>query len=72
MAKPSLIDHAHGYALLIRRGLVAWMKAWPRPTREPPCDSGYNSRAAAFTVPAHLLQLAYVAHGVGERVRFPG
>ena len=36
MAKSSSIDHAYGYALLIRRGLVAWMRAWPRPAPEPP------------------------------------
>ena len=35
MAKSSSIDHARGYALLIRRGLVAWMRAWPRPAQEP-------------------------------------
>jgi hypothetical protein len=58
MAKSSLIDHAHGYALLIRRGLVAWMKAWPRPAQEPPCNLGLNSQAAAFAVPAPLLQSA--------------
>ena len=40
MAKSCSIDHAYGYALLIRRGLVAWMKAWPRPAQEPPRDLG--------------------------------
>ena len=40
MAKSCSIDHSYGYALLIRRGLVAWMKAWPRPAQEPPRDPG--------------------------------
>ena len=31
MAKACAIDHTYAYSLLIRRGLVAWMKAWPRP-----------------------------------------
>ena len=58
MAKSSSIDHARGYALLIRRGLVAWMRAWPRPAQDPPRDWGSNSRAAALPVPSHLLQSA--------------
>ena len=35
MTKSSSIDHPRGYALLIRRGLVAWMRAWPQPAQEP-------------------------------------
>src|SRR5262249_53130280 len=58
MAKSGLIDHSYGYALLIRRGLVAWMKAWPRPGPEPPRDRGAGSRVDALTVPSHLLQSA--------------
>jgi hypothetical protein len=58
MAKSSSIDNSYGYALLIRRGLVAWMKAWPRPAREPPRDLGSGSRDDALTIPADLLQSA--------------
>ena len=58
MAKSGSIDNSYGYALLIRRGLVAWMKAWPRPVQEPPRDPGPGSRVDAFTVPSHLLQSA--------------
>jgi hypothetical protein len=58
MVKSSSIDHAHGYALLIRRGLVTWMKAWPGPAQEPTRDLGSGSRAAALTVPSHLLHSA--------------
>jgi hypothetical protein len=57
MNKSSSIDHARGYALLIRRGLVAWMGAWPRPAQEP-CDRQPSPRAAALTVPPHLLHSA--------------
>jgi hypothetical protein len=57
MAKSSSIDHARGYALLIRRGLVAWMRAWPRPAQEP-CNWQSSPRAAALTVPPHLLHPA--------------
>jgi hypothetical protein len=58
MAKSSSIDHTYGYALLIRRGLVTWMKAWPRPAQAPTRDLGSGSRAAALTVPSHLLHSA--------------
>jgi hypothetical protein len=58
MVKSSSIDHAHGYALLIRRGLVTWMKAWPGPAQAPTRDLGSGSRAAALTVPSHLLHSA--------------
>jgi hypothetical protein len=51
-------ETSYGYALLIRRGLVAWMKAWPRPAREPPRDQGSGPRVDAPPVPAHLLQSA--------------
>ena len=52
------IDNSYGYALLIRRGLVAWMRAWPRPAQEPPRDPGSGSRVDPLTVPSHLLQSA--------------
>ena len=58
MAKSCSIDHAYGYALLVRRGLVAWMKAWPRPAQEPTRDRGSGSTVDALTVPSHLLQSA--------------
>src|SRR5262249_31090004 len=58
MTKSGSVDNSYGYALLIRRGLVAWMKAWPRPAREPPHDLGSGPRADALTVPSHLLQSA--------------
>jgi hypothetical protein len=58
MAKSGSIDNSYGYALLIRRGLVAWMKAWPRPAQEPPRDPGSGSRGDEFTIPSHLLQSA--------------
>jgi hypothetical protein len=58
MAKSCLIDNSYGYALLIRRGLVAWMKAWPRPAQEPPRDLGSGSQVDALAVPPHLLQSA--------------
>ena len=58
MAKSSSIAHARGYALLIRRGLTAWMKAWPLAAREPPHDLGSGSRVDALTAPSHLLQSA--------------
>jgi hypothetical protein len=58
MAKSSSIDHARGYALLIRRGVVAWMRAWPQPAQDPPRDWGSNSRAAALPAPSHLFQSA--------------
>jgi hypothetical protein len=57
MAKSSSIDHTRGYALLIRRGLVAWMRAWPQPAPKP-CDWQSSPRAAALTVPPHLLPSA--------------
>ena len=52
------IDNSYGYALLLRRGLVAWMKAWPRAVQEPPCDSGSAAGVDRLTAPSHLLQSA--------------
>jgi hypothetical protein len=57
MAKSSSIDHTRGYALLIRRGLVAWMRAWPGPAKEPR-DWQSSPRAAALTVPPQFLHSA--------------
>ncbi len=58
MAKSSSIDHTHEDVVLIRGGLVAWMKAWPQPAQEPTGDSGAGSQAVALTVPSHLLHSA--------------
>src|SRR5262249_609627 len=58
LAKSSSIANSYGYALLIRRGLVAWMKSWPAPAPEPPRDLGSGSRDDSLTVPSHLLQSA--------------
>jgi hypothetical protein len=58
MAKSCLGDNSYGYALLTGRGLVAWMKAWPRPAREPPHDLGSGTRVDAPAAPSHLLQSA--------------
>jgi hypothetical protein len=58
IAQSGPINNSYGYALLIRRGLAAWMKAWPRAAREPPHDLGSGSRVGALTVPSHLLQSA--------------
>jgi hypothetical protein len=52
------INDSYGYALLIRRGLVAWMKAWPRATQEPPRNPGSGPGIDRFTVPSPLLQSA--------------
>jgi hypothetical protein len=57
-ARSRSIDNSYGYALLIRRGLVAGMKAWPRAAREPPRDPGSGPGVDALTVPSHLLQSA--------------
>jgi hypothetical protein len=56
MASLSTDTHAYGYALLVRRGLVAWMKAWPRPA--PARDSGACRTADVVVVPSHLLRSA--------------
>jgi hypothetical protein len=58
MAKSCSINHTYGYALLVRRGLAAWMKAWPRPAQEPPPDLGASSPVGTLTVPSPLLQSA--------------
>jgi hypothetical protein len=58
MAKSCSIDNVYGYALLVRRGLVAWMNAWPRPAQEPPRNPGFSSTVDAITVPSHLLRSA--------------
>ena len=58
MESLSANTHAYGYALLVRRGLVAWMKAWPRSTPAPTHESGACRTADAVVVPSHLLRSA--------------
>jgi hypothetical protein len=58
LAKSGSLANSYGYALLIHRGLVAWMRAWPRPAQGPPRDPGSGSRVDPLTVPSHLLQSA--------------
>jgi|BogFormECP12_OM1_1039635.scaffolds.fasta_scaffold12740_2 hypothetical protein len=58
MARSRAIDHTYGYALLVRRGLVAWMKAWPRPAPESSCDPGFGHTVDGVTVSSHLLRSA--------------
>jgi hypothetical protein len=58
MARSGSTNNAYGYAVLIRRGLTAWMKAWPRPAQEPPRDLGSSSRIDALPVASHFLQSA--------------
>ncbi len=59
MASCHAIDHVYGYSLLVRRGLVAWMKAWPRPTPPPSRDAGPNRAPdGGALVPSHLLRSA--------------
>jgi hypothetical protein len=50
--------HSYGYALLVRRGLVAWMKAWPRPAPAPTRHSEVHGTAGEVTVPSPLLRSA--------------
>jgi len=58
MAKSFTMEHAYGYAILIRRGLVAWMKAWAQPAPEPSRDLGLGRAVDGVTVPSHLLRSA--------------
>jgi len=58
MARSRAIDHTYGYAILVRRGLVAWMKAWPRPAPESSCDPGFGHTVDGVTVSSHLLRSA--------------
>jgi hypothetical protein len=50
--------HAYGYALLVRRGLVAWIKAWPQSPPAPANESGTCRTADDVIVPSHLLRSA--------------
>jgi hypothetical protein len=58
IARLCAIDHAYGYALLVRRGLVAWMKAWPRPAPVPSRAAGSRPTVDDLTVPSPLLRSA--------------
>ncbi len=51
-------DYTYGYALLVRRGLIAWMKAWPRPAPESSRDSSSGRTVDDVTPSSHLLQSA--------------
>jgi hypothetical protein len=51
-------NHAYGYVLLVRRGLVAWMKAWPRPAPQASCDLRSGQPLDVVTIPSHLLPSA--------------
>ncbi len=58
MANACAMDRTYAYAVLVRRGLVAWMKAWPRPEPEAPRDRGFAPTVAGVTVPSHLVRSA--------------
>jgi hypothetical protein len=59
MASSHTIAHVYGYAILVRRGLVAWMKAWPRSAPAPSRDAVPNrAPAGGVTVPSYLLRSA--------------
>jgi hypothetical protein len=51
-------SHVYGYVLLVRRGLVGWMKAWPQPASQASCDLRSGQPLDAVTIPSHLLQSA--------------
>jgi hypothetical protein len=58
MARTCAIDHTYGYSMLVRRGLVAWMKAWPRPAPETARDRDFSPTLGGGTVPSQLLRSA--------------
>ena len=58
MANANAMNRTYAYSVLVRRGLVAWMRAWPRPEPEAPRDRGFAPAVAAVTVPSHLLRSA--------------
>jgi hypothetical protein len=58
MTELGSISHAYGYVLLVRRGLAAWMKAWPQPASRASCDLPSGQPLDAVTIPSHLLQSA--------------
>ena len=58
MARACAIDHTYAYSLLVRRGVVAWMKAWPRRAPQPSRDRGFSSAVDDVTVPSQLLRSA--------------
>jgi hypothetical protein len=57
-ARAGSIDHASAYSMLVRRGLIAWMKAWPRPAPETARDRGFGPPVDGVTVPSHLVRSA--------------
>jgi len=58
MARACAIDHTYAYSLLVRRGLVAWMKAWPQPAPQTARDRSFAPTVDAVTVPSQLLRSA--------------
>jgi hypothetical protein len=60
MARADAIDNANAHSLLIRRGVVAWMKAWPRrgPALQPSRDRGFCPAVDDVTVPSQFLRSA--------------
>jgi hypothetical protein len=58
MARACDIDHTYGYATLVHRGLVAWMKAWPRPAPKSSRDPDFGHAVECVTVPSHFLSSA--------------
>jgi hypothetical protein len=58
MTKPGTLDHVYGYALLVRRGLTAWMRSWPRPIPGPSRDVTPDRAAADATIPTNFLRSA--------------
>jgi hypothetical protein len=57
-ARAGAIDHAYAYSMLVRRGLVAWMKAWHGPAPKTARDRGFSPTVDGVTVPSHLVRSA--------------
>ncbi len=57
-ARAGAIDHTYAYSMLVRRGLAAWMKTWPRPAPETARDRGSGPTVDSVTVPSHLVRSA--------------
>jgi hypothetical protein len=58
LARACAVDHTCAYSMLVRQGLVAWMKAWPRPAPQTARDHGFAPTVAGVTLPSHLLRSA--------------
>jgi hypothetical protein len=57
-ARTCAIDHTYAYSVLVRRGLIAWMKAWPRRASQPSRDRGFCPAVDGVTVPSQFLRSA--------------